>query len=65
MKTMWWCERCHASGLSDLEGVSVYDALDMLAKSHDQHVLAQWMRCTFNTSTVRVAESVPQKDSDA
>lgn len=66
--TVWWCERCHASGLESLDGLGVYDAVLRLEDSHNRHALAQRIGCVFSTSTVRVqasdeAQSVPTPEA--
>jgi hypothetical protein len=56
--TIWWCERCHASGLEDFTGLSVYDALYRLEAAHNVHVLAIAQACAYSSAKVRVHEHV-------
>jgi len=51
--TVWWCERCHASGEFKAHE-SVYDAIETLRAMHDAHALAWRGHCTFDTAFVRV-----------
>ncbi len=55
-RTLWWCEACHASGLMPLAGLDVYSAVQRLSEAHDQHDIAQWLKCSFSTTQVRVQE---------
>jgi len=52
--TIWWCERCHASGADDIDGLGVYDAVYQLESAHDGHRLASLQGCTFAVGQVRV-----------
>lgn len=55
--TLWWCERCHASGVIDyLKNESVYTVLELLASDHDEHRVAAISDCTFATGVVRVSQ---------
>ncbi len=53
---LWWCERCHSSGLEDVTGVDVYTVLGSLHSAHDSHAVAQFQKCSFSTGHVRVKQ---------
>jgi hypothetical protein len=56
--TVWWCERCHASGLERLLGrLSVYDAVFAIEHAHNSHALARMQACRFDVGTVRVQDA--------
>lgn len=53
--TIWWCERCHASGVLDaMSQASVYEAFERLTAAHNEHELARLHGCPFQTASVRV-----------
>ena len=53
VRTIWWCEFCHASGMDPSDG-SVSEVVSRLEDAHDSHELAQEANCVFSTSKVRV-----------
>src|SRR5262245_989621 len=53
MSAIYWCDRCHASGIVDSEG-SVHDVVARIESAHDDHDLAQDARCLFSVSHVQV-----------
>lgn len=53
MRTIWYCEFCHASGADPADG-SVYEVIARLEDAHDSHELAMEVNCVFSTSKVRV-----------
>lgn len=59
--TIWWCERCHASGVENLGSLPVWDAIAQLTLVHDGHALAKMRACEFSTATVRVEEAAIAK----
>lgn len=63
--TIWWCERCHASGLEGVDAVPVWDAVTQLETVHDRHALATAQRCTFNIATVRVQKLKGEDEAEA
>ncbi len=63
--TIWWCERCHASGFVDLTGMDVYSGVYQLEAVHDAHTLALLLDCRFSTANVRVEEFQAQMTARA
>lgn len=55
--TIWWCKGCRASGVKDLNGLGVYDAIYHLEEAHNGHVLAAIQHCTFAAGQVQVKEA--------
>jgi hypothetical protein len=53
MRTIWYCEHCHASGADPSDG-SVQDVVARLEQAHDRHELAMETNCIFSTTKIRV-----------
>lgn len=54
--TIWWCERCHASGCEDFAGVDVHTAVHRLDEAHQGHALAKIQHCDASVRLLRVQE---------
>jgi hypothetical protein len=51
--TIWWCDRCHGSGVFEIEG-SCHDLFLRIENAHDDHDLAQEVGCLFSTTRVQI-----------
>jgi hypothetical protein len=61
--TLWWCDRCHASGLADIDQHgSVYDAIAYIQSAHEAHEVADVKDCKFDVSKIRV-ERLDRQDA--
>lgn len=55
MKTIWWCERCHASGIvTYAPSVGAWEVTETIAAHHAVTQIAKLSRCTSSSEKLRV-----------